>query len=111
MKYIYAHLPEGKDIGFEERSYSVTEGLLDYQGRKVLYLNVVASGVTFCDRSYASHIGTTIVKGYVLRWRYATNEEGEALSELEPIKIGEEQRAISKLLRDSYNIATVRFLS
>lgn len=110
MNYVYAHLPQGEDIGFEGRSYSVTEGLLEYKGRKVLYLNAEASAISFCDRSYAMHLGSTNVKGYVVRWRYGTNERHEALSEIEPVMDEGERREISKLLRDSYNLSAVRFI-
>ena len=109
MNHIYAHQPEGEDIGFEGRSYSVAEGLLEYKGRRVLYLNVEASGISFCDRSYAMHLGSIIVKGYVIRWKFGINEKGEPLSEIEPVKDETEQREISKLLRGGYNISTVRF--
>ena len=110
MNYIYAHLPEGKDIGFEGRSYSVTEGFLEYKGRKVLYLNAEASAISFCDRSYAMHLGSVNVKGYVVRWKYGTNEKGDPLSEVEPVADEQEQREISKLLRDSYGMPMVRFI-
>ena len=109
MKYVYTHVPEDEDIGFEGRSYRITEGLLDYQGRKVLYLNSEASGVSFCDRSYAMHLGSTNVKGYVVRWKYGTNEKGETLSEIESVTDEEEQREISKLLKVRYNVPAVRF--
>ena len=108
MTYIYAHQPQGEDIGFEGRSYSLAENLLEFKGRKVLYLNTEASAISFCDRSYALHLGSTIVKGYVLKWKYGANEKGEPLSEIEPVTDEVEQRDISKLLRDG-NIATVIF--
>ena len=110
MKQIYVHVTEGEDIGFEGRSYRIAEGLLDYQGRKVLYLNSEASAVSFCDRSYAMHLGSINVKGYVVRWKYGTNEKGETLSEIEPVTDEVEQREISRLLRSSYNISTIRFM-
>ena len=109
MKHIYVHVTEGEDIGFEERSYRIAEELLDYQGRKVLYLNSEASGVSFCDRSYAMHLGSINVKGYVVKWKYGTNEKGETLSEIEPVADEGEQREISKLLRVRYNVPEVRF--
>ena len=109
MKYVYIHVTEGEDIGFEGRSYSMAEELLDYKGRKVLYLNSEASGVSFCDRSYAMHLGSINVKGYVVRWKYGTNEKGETLSEIEPVADEGEQREISKLLRVRYNVPEVRF--
>jgi len=110
MKYVYAHLPQNEDIGFEGRSYSVAEGLLEFRGRRVLYLCVEASDVTFCDCSYASRLGGINVKGYVTRWKYESNEKGEALSEIEPITDQEEKLAISNLLRASYYMSTVNFL-
>jgi hypothetical protein len=110
MKYVYTHVLEDEDIGFEGRSYRIAEELLDYQGRKILYLNSEASGVSFCDRSYAMHLGSTNVKGYVLRWKYGTNEKGEALSEIEPVTDEGEQREINKLLKGRYNISAVGFI-
>ena len=109
MKYIYAHQPQGEDIGFDGRSYSLAENLLEYKGRKVLYLNTEASGISFCDRSYAMHLGSIIIKGYILKWKYGANEKGELLSDIEPVTDEVEQQEIIKLLRDVYNIATVRF--
>jgi hypothetical protein len=109
MNYVYVHVTEGEDIGFEGRSYRIAEELLDYKGRKVLYLNSEASGVSFCDRSYAMHLGSINVKGYVVRWKCGTNEKGEALSEIEPITDDGEQREISKLLKVRYNVSAVRF--
>jgi hypothetical protein len=110
VKYVYVHVTEGEDIGFEGRSYRLAEGLLDYKGRKILYLNSEASGVSFCDRSYAMHLGSINVKGYVVRWRYGTNEKGETLSEIEPVTDEGEQREISKLLKVRYNTSAVRFI-
>lgn len=110
MKQIYMHVAEGEDVGFEGRSYRIAEELLDYQGRKVLYLKSEASAVSFCDRSYASHLGSINVKGYVVRWKYGTNEKGEALSEIEPVTDEAEQRGISRLLRSGYNISSVAFM-
>ena len=109
MSYVYTHLPENEDIGFRERSYSVVERLLEYAGRKVLYLFVEASEVTFCDRSYASHLASLNVKGYVTRWKYDKDEQGEALSEIEPIENEEDKREITDVLRASHNISTVNF--
>ena len=109
MSYIYAHLPVDENIGFNERSYVVTEGLLKYRGRDVLYLHVVATAVTFCDGRYASSLGTIGVKGYVSRWRYGTNDKGEPLSEIDPVTEAEDRRAISSMLRDKYGVPTVNF--
>jgi len=110
MKYVYSHLPEQEDIGFEGRAYRLTEGLLDFQGRQVLYLCAEASEITFCDRSYAAHLASINVKGYVRRWKYDTGEHGEPISELEGIADDEEKREIGRLLRASHNMPTVNFV-
>jgi len=110
MNYIYTHMPQEQDIGFEERSYKVCEGVLEYNGRKVLYLDAEACDVTFCDRSYAMHLGSINVKGYIIKWQYGKNENGEALSEIETIEDEEERREISGLLRACHNISTINFV-
>jgi hypothetical protein len=110
MESVYTHLPENEDIGFEGRSYSATEGLLDYAGRSVLYLLVDAADITFCDRSYASHMVSINVKGYVIDWKFATGDSGESLSRIEPVEDMRDKRAICDLLRAKHNVPTVAFL-
>ena len=109
MSCVYIHLPEDRDIGFDGRSYSIKEGILEYGGRKVLYLNAEASAVSFCDRSYAYHLGSVNVKGYVVRWKFGANERNEMLSELEPINDETEKQEIAKLLRANQNVSAVHF--
>jgi hypothetical protein len=110
MKQTYVHVAEDEDIGFEGRSYRIAEELLDYRGRKILYLRSEASAVSFCDRSYACHLGSINVKGYVVRWKYGTSKNGETLSEIEPVTDEAEQREISGLLRSNYNMSSVGFV-
>ncbi|MEE8469905.1 MAG: hypothetical protein V3S51_01095 [Dehalococcoidia bacterium] len=109
MTYVYTHLPQDEDIGPEGRSYSVTEETLEYQGRTILYLYVVASDISFCDRNYAPHIANVNVKGYVVRWKHGTDEEGEPMSEVEPIRGDDQRKAITSLLRATYNTSAINF--
>ncbi len=109
MGQVYAHLPQNEDIGFQGRSYSASEGLADYKGRKVLYVYVDAADITFCDRSHASHLASINVKGYVTRWRYGAGEGGEPLSEIEPITDEEDRRAVTGILRSALNVTSVYF--
>jgi hypothetical protein len=109
MNYVYTHLPQNEDIGFLERSYNVIEGILEYEGRDVLYLLVDASDVTFCDRSHASHLASVNVKGYVVRLKYEMSGAGEAMSEIEPIEDAGDKQAITNILRSRHNISTVNF--
>ncbi|OGO01856.1 MAG: hypothetical protein A2Y72_05630 [Chloroflexi bacterium RBG_13_53_26] len=96
MAYVYAHPPQ--DSVLDERRFTLSEGLLEYQGRKVLYHYAEATYVTFCTGSGTPWVGSISVKGYVVRWRYGMNDKGEALSEIEPITDAVEQREISGLL-------------
>jgi hypothetical protein len=96
MAYVYAHPPQ--DSLLDERRFTLSEGLLEYQGRKVLYHYAEAAYVTFCTGSGTPWVGSISVKGYVVRWKYGTNDKGEALSEIEPITDLKEQREISGLL-------------
>lgn len=109
MSYVYIHLPEDRDIGFDGRSYSIKEGILEYRGRRLLYLNAEASAVSFCDRSYAYHLGSVNVKGYAIRWKFGANEKGEMLSEIEPVNEETEKQEIVKLLRANQNVSAVYF--
>jgi hypothetical protein len=109
MSYVYTHLPEYIDIGFDGRSYSIKEGLIEYRGRKVLYLNAEASAVSFCDRSYAHHLGSINVKGYVVSWKFGSNKKGEMLSEIESVNEEAEKQEIAKLLRAEQNASAVHF--
>jgi hypothetical protein len=104
MAYVYAH--PIRDPVLEEKRYSLNEELLEYRGRKVLYQYAEASNITFCTGTGVPWLGSMSVKGYVARWRYGTNEKGEALSEIEPITDPAEQREIRGLLWPGTSDAT-----
>jgi hypothetical protein len=101
MTCIYAHPPQ--DSILDERRFTLSEGLLEYQGRKVLYHYSEAVGVTFCTGTGAPFTGNINVRGYVVRWKYGANDNGEDLSEIEPITDQKEQKEISRLLWPSPN--------
>jgi len=109
MTQIYTHIDRDEHVGAEGRRYSATENTLEFRGRQVLYQYVDAFGVTFCTGSYVPYIGSLNVKGYVVRWKYGTNENVEALSEIEPMTDKEEQQEISALLWPSRS-SRVNFL-
>lgn len=110
MTFLYTHLPQNEDIGPEGRSYNLTEFLLDFKNRKVLYLYVSASDISFCDRNYAAHLAAVNVKGYVNRWKYTINEKGETLSEVDPITEEQDRREIAEMLRTNHKVPTVNFI-
>ncbi len=110
MSFTYTHSPPEESVGPESRSYSMIEGVMEYKGRQVVHLYVVASDISFCDRNYAPYMASVNVKGYVIRWKYGRNDKGEEISEIEPITDMLEKREISKLLRERYGVLSVSFL-
>ena len=109
MSYIYAHLPVDENIGFSERSYTISEEKIEFREREVLCLYVTASEITFCDGRYASYLGTVNAKGYILKWKYALNEKGDELSEIESVENDEERLELSDILRARYGVSNVTF--
>lgn len=105
----YVHMPQDEDIGPPDRCYRAVEKRLEYNGREVLYLMVETTGVTSCcNGSYSSRIETANVEGYIVRWKYKTNEKGEAISELEAINDKETQRDIRDMLQKEH-VTNIRF--
>ncbi len=100
--YVYAH-PFGDPVLDDKRFTTSTEHTLEYKGRKVLYCYAEASAISFCSASGASYAGNLTVKGYVVRWKYGANENGEALSEIEPVADKKEQEEISHILWPGMN--------
>ncbi len=95
--YIYVH-PVRDPVLEEKRFTSTTEGTLEYKGRKVLYNYAEASAISFCSASGANYAGNMNVKGYVIRWQFGTNENGEALSEIQRITDKKEQEEVRQIL-------------
>ncbi len=110
MSQIYHHVPSAQDVGPEGRSYQMTEGTLEYRDRLVLYVHVVASDISFCDRNYAPHMASVNVKGYVVHWKHHTGDEGEEISKVEPITDSDQRHDISRVLRERFGVASVSFV-
>ena len=100
--YVYAH-PLGDPVLDEKRFTTSTEHTLDYKGRRILYCYAEASAISFCSAAGANYAGNMIVKGYVARWKYGTNENGEALSEIEQVTDENEREEISHILWPGMN--------
>jgi hypothetical protein len=95
--HVYVH-PVSDPVLDEKRFTTSTEHILEYKGRKVLYCYAEASAISFCSAAGANYAGNMMVKGYVVRWKYATNADGEALSEIEPITDRKDRDEISQIL-------------
>ena len=102
----YVHMQEEEDIGFDERPYRVLgEEKLEYEGREVLYFIVESTNFTCCDQILTSQLATVRVVRYIIRWKYGTNEKGEAISEIEPIEDKEAQQEITRILRKKHMLS------
>ena len=105
----YIHLSEEK-VGEGEFSYWISEEVLDYGGRKVLYLDSKAEGgiVLGCDQSYVEAPETIFVKGYIIEWK-KENEKGEFVSKLEAIGDDREREEIKGILQREFQLANIIF--
>ena len=106
----YVHLnPEGEEIGWEIRSYKAIESTFEYNGKQVLLIEVEADNCTFCDGSYAMNLAGANVEGYVLKWKYRVNEEGQLVSEIEPVRDKADRKGIIALLKSRYSGSQINF--
>jgi hypothetical protein len=97
----YVHLEIDREIRSIGGYYKVLEeGVLDLDGREVLYVLKGAHVDTSCCGS--GGMGFLYVPGYVLSHRSAVNTEGLAVSEVERIDEGDARRRITVLLKEKY---------
>jgi hypothetical protein len=100
----YVHVHQSGDPVLDEKRFTTsTEHTLEYKGRDVLYCYAEASAISFCSAAGANYAGNMIVKGYVVRWKYGTNEKGEAMSEVEQVVDENEREEISHILWPGMN--------
>ena len=107
IEYIHA---TDSIVGSEDSTYHIEEEVLDYEGKKVLYLisRAEADFILGCDQSRVPAPKSIFVKGYVVEWK-TENEKGEVISKLEPIKEESEQKEIEEILKDECGILSVYF--
>ena len=105
----YTHVSQEEDVGPSDRSYRVQERTIEYKDKKILYLIVETTGLTFfCDRSSTSHVGSIIVPGYVVNWQCKKSSDGSFVTEVEPIKDSGIQKEIKELLQREH-ISNINF--
>ena len=106
----YTHLEkQGEEIGWEIRFYSASENTFDHNGKQVLLVEVEASGCSFCDGSYAQSLMGANVEGYVVKWKYKENDEGQPVSQIEPIRDNVNQKEIAEILKPKYARSQINF--
>jgi hypothetical protein len=87
--------------------YFTDEVRMPFQGREVLYL---VGGAVF-DRTCCGYtgFGYVLVPGYILDWKYKTNEHGLPVSRLEPVRSEDEREEIQTLIRQKESVQQVKF--
>ncbi len=106
----YTHLELGKDVSIGIAGYYTPqrEGKLEYNGKEVLYVIGRAVVESWCcgrpgNRTYA------IVPGYIVNWQGTRDEEGLAVSEVEPILDKEAQSNIRRIIETKETVSPVEF--
>ena len=77
----------------------VEEGILNHNGREVLYIVKVAEVESCCGTGGCGYI---LVPGYVISWKNKRNDAGLAISVVEPIQEVDTQGDIKKVLEEKY---------
>ena len=105
----YTHLSPQEEVRCMCASfYVVAEGILEYEGRPVLYLIEGTTPLTCCGGD-SGGVPFIAVPGFVKAWRSGTSEVGSPVSEIEPV-VGEETRTeIKRILALEHGISNIDF--
>ncbi len=104
----YTHRPLGQEVRSISGYYAIDEEKrIPFQGREAL----IAKGCFAVDSSCCGTggCGFVLVPGYVLQWKASTNEKGEPVSEIEPVRDDEEKQALRRLILESEQVQQVNF--
>jgi hypothetical protein len=104
----YTHRPLGQEVRSISGQYAIDEEKrIPFQGRDVL----LAKGYWAVDNSCCGTggCGFALVPGYVVRWKASTNEGGEPVTEIEPVRDEQEKQALRKLIQESEKLQQVNF--
>jgi hypothetical protein len=86
----------------------VQESWLPFQGRALLYLiGHAAFETTCCGTGGCAY---ALVPGFVLEWKHKRNQEGLAISQVEPIDDSDTQQQVQEVLKDREPVHQVVFL-
>ena len=108
----YTHRPLGED-GFAFAGFYTPEKevRLAFRGREVLYVTGQIVIEATCHEGTCA-IGThgyAIVAGYVVRWQYRRNEEGQPVSEIEPVVDRETKMEIGQIIQKRESLTRIEF--
>ena len=104
----YTHRPLGQEVRSISGHYMIEEEKrLAFKGREVL----LAKGYWAVDSSCCGTggCGFALIPGYVVKWKASTNDKGEPVTEIEPVRGDEEKQALRKLVQESEKVQQVNF--
>jgi hypothetical protein len=105
---VYTHTDLNSEVHSIAGYYCpLKESRLPYNGREVLYILGKADIDNSCCANGCWEYA--MVPGYILRWEYAANADGLAMSEVEPIRDSETQAAVSQIIKSADGINQVNF--
>lgn len=104
----YVHLQLDEDVVALAGYYTPQKELrLKHNGREVLcVVGAAAVESSCCGNRSCSY---AIVPGYLVNWKYGTNEAGLPVSEVEPVTDETAKREIAATIRESECIWSVDF--
>ena len=108
VRRTYTHAAIGREIEAIGGHYVVeSEDRLAFEGRDVL----VARGYMVIDRSCCGTggCGFALVPGYVVCWQGSLNEEGDVVTEVEPVREEREKEDLRRLMLRSERVQQVVF--
>jgi hypothetical protein len=102
----YVHLPLNEEIRSIGGYYKVLEeGLLDFEGRKILYAVKGANVETSCCGS--GGVAYINIPGYLTAWKSSKNEDDLDVSEVKRIRDSAIQKNVRKILSERYPYISV----
>ncbi len=108
MKRGYVHQELNREITAIGGRYAlVKEVRLPFRGREVLYL--VGYGVVDTSCCGTGGCAYALVEGFILEWKSKTNEDGLAVSQVEPIRDEAIQKEVRRLIEEREVVQQVRF--
>ncbi|MFC2038806.1 hypothetical protein ACFLUG_03440 [Chloroflexota bacterium] len=109
VKTRFTHQEPGKDVifGIAGRYMPLQESVLDYGGRKILYsIGQVFMESSCCDLPDWTYI---VVPGYIVNLKNTLNQDGLAVSEVEPVKDRKAREELTAIIQATEGIIPVEF--
>ncbi|MDY6935798.1 MAG: hypothetical protein SVZ03_16460 [Spirochaetota bacterium] len=105
--FVHPHLNE-EILSISSHYVFLKEVRYPYNGKEILYY----TGYSVTDKSCCGIGGSSFsyVPGFIINWHTKQNENGDFISEIEPIRDDNTMREISKLLKQKEICTQVNFI-